>query len=433
VSGWYVKAARYMRRESAAAGALLPPPRAGEGWGGGVDPPIRAAFVSTNSITQGEQVGVLWGWLLAQGIKIAFAHRTFQWSNEARGVAAVHCVIVGFGYGEPESRTIFEYDDIRGEPHAVPALNINPYLVDAADVVLTKRSAPIAQVPPVSYGSMAIDDGHLILSADERRALLADCPDAERYVRRFVGGEEVLNGGERWCLWLADAPPRLLRECGEIRRRVALVRDFRGASGRATTVALAATPALFGEMRQPQRRYLAIPKVSSENRTYLPVALLDLETIASGSLLVMPGGGHYEFGVMASAMQIAWLRAVGGRMKSDLQFSSTLVYNNFPWPDAPTDAQRAKIEACAQAVLDARAAHPGASLADLYDPLTMPAALLQAHRALDAAVDAAYGRKSFKSDAERVAFLFERYQQLTSLLPAAKPAGKRKAAARPPR
>ncbi|MFN9479960.1 MAG: class I SAM-dependent DNA methyltransferase, partial [Betaproteobacteria bacterium] len=427
VAAWYVKAARYMRRESA-GGALLPPPLAGEGGRGGVDAPIRAAFVSTNSITQGEQVGALWGWLLAQGIKITFAHRTFQWSNEARGVAAVHCVIVGFGYGEPDGRTIYEYDDIRGEPHAVPARNINPYLVDAPDITLPSRSRPICDVPEIGIGNKPIDDGNYLFTTDERDEFIRREPRAAKWFRRWLGADEFLNGYERWCLWLGDCPPAELRAMPEAMKRADAVRKFRLASRSEGTRKLADRPTRFHVENIPERPYLALPEVSSERRHFIPFGWLPPQTLASNLLKVMREATLFHFGILSSTMHNAWVRYTCGRLKSDFRYSKDIVYNNFPWPDAPTDAQRAKIEACAQAVLDARAAHPGASLADLYDPLTMPAALLQAHRALDAAVDAAYGRKSFKSDAERVAFLFERYQQLTSLLPAAKPAGKRKAA-----
>jgi hypothetical protein len=323
---------------------------------------------------------------------------------------------------------LFDYDDVCGTAHAVLAANINPYLVDGSTVVVVKRSSPICKVPSVSYGSMANDDGHLILSRDEHSQLVDGCPQVKQFVRSYIGGDELLNAVERWCLWLPGAPPNLVRDCAEVKQRVSAVRAFRLASNRATTVRLAATRALFGEIRQPTQRYLAIPKVSSENRTYFPVAHVPPRVVANGSLLILPGAGLYEFGVLSSSMLLAWLRAVGGRMKSDLQFSSKLVYNNFPWPDNPTKAQRQKIEAAAQSVLDMRAKFPNASLADLYDRLTMPAAIVKAHQTLDAAVDAAYRRKGFKNDAERVAFLFVLYHNYTSLLPTAAQARTRRRA-----
>jgi hypothetical protein len=400
VAAWYVLATRYLL----AAEGSKP----------------RCAFVSTNSITQGEQVGVLWSWLLAQGAKIHFAHRTFQWSNEARGVAAVHCVIVGFGIGDLDAqKVLFEYGDIRGEAHPVPVHNINPYLVDGPDLLLAARREPIGDVPSVGYGSFALDDGNYTLSAGERESVLAEDANAAQFLRPFIGGVELIHGIERWCLWLANANPAQIRQCKTVLRRVEAVQKWRGGRGRETTRQLAATPARFAENRQPASDYIAIPTVSSERRTFIPMGFLGPEVIASNQLYVVPGATRYHFGVLTSTMHNAWVRYTCGRLKSDFRYSAAIVYNNFPWPEAPTDAQRAAVEAAAQSVLDARSQFPGATLADLYDPLTMPPALLKAHHKLDAAVDAAYGKKpgAFKTDAERVAFLFERYQALTSLLP----------------
>src|SRR5574340_763123 len=392
VAAWYVKAAGYIRASR-----------------------TRCAFVSTNSITQGEQVGVLWGWLLGKGMHIHFAHRTFQWSNEARGVAAVHCVIVGFGAFDVEKKTIYEYEDIRGEPHAMEVANINPYLVDAPDVVLEKRSRPISPVPEMSYGSMVLDDGHLVMTTEEKDALLSESPEASALIRRFMGGDEFLNKGERWCLWLKDTQPSQLKNIPGVRDRIERVRAYRVTSGRAVTAKLAAFPTLFGENRQPDTPYLLLPKVSSENRPYMPVGYCDPEIVASGSSLIIPDATLYHLGVLQSAMHMAWMRYTCGRLESRYQYSVSIVYNNFPWPETST-AQREKIEAAAQAVLDVRAQFPDATLADLYDPLTMPPALTKAHQKLDAAVDAAYGKKNFKNDAERVAFLFELYRKYTTLL-----------------
>jgi hypothetical protein len=408
VAGWYVKAALYIDGTDA-----------------------RCALVATNSVTQGEQVGVLWGWLLAKGVHIHFAHRTFQWSNEARGVAAVHCVIIGFGLENHTPKSIFEYDDLAGEPHAVTAANINPYLVDAPDVVLPNRRTPICAVPPIAFGSMPNDGGHLLLSSEERTALLAAEPAAERWLRPFRGSDEFLNAVERWCLWLVDCPPNELRRMPEVAERVAAVRAHRLASSRATTQQLANTPTLFGEIRQPAGDYLAIPKTSSERRKFVPIAPVSGRVIASTELFTLPDAKLFDLGVLCSTMHNAWIRYTCGRLKSDFRYSAGIVYNNFPWPESPSDKQRAAIEAAAQGVLDARAQFPQSSLADLYDPLTMPPALVKAHQVLDAAVDAAYGRRSFRNDAERVAFLFERYQAITSLLPADKPAKRKRPPAGP--
>jgi hypothetical protein len=403
VAAWYVLAARYARATA-----------------------IRCALVSTNSICQGEQPGILWNWMLGQGICIAFAHRTFSWNNEARGVAAVHCVIVGFGYEAPSSRTIFEYDDPRGEPQALAAKNINPYLVDAPDVTLPSRSRPICDVPEIGIGNKPIDDGNYLFTTAERDAFLAAEPAAAPYFRRWLGADEFINGYERWCLWLGACPPEELRRMPEAMKRVDAVRRFRLASKSAPTKRLAGTPTRFHVENIPQRPYLAIPEVSSERRSFVPIGWLPETTMASNLLKLMPNGTLFEFAVLTSTMHNAWIRYTCGRLESRYRYSAGIVYNNFPWPESPTDKQRAAIEAAAQGVLDARAQFPQSSLADLYDPLTMPPALVKAHQVLDTAVDAAYGKRGLRNDAERVAFLFERYQAITSLLPAEdKPARKR--------
>jgi hypothetical protein len=414
VTAWYLKAVHYVKGDDRIAGLLDKLPDTPK-------PPserVKIAFVSTNSITQGEQVGVLWNELLRLGVKIHFAHRTFRWSNEARGMAAVHCVIIGFALHDVSRKTIYDYPDVNGAPHELAVGNINPYLVDAMDVLLLKRQTPICPAPSINYGSMAIDDGHLILDEADYKSILKDYPTSSTWIRPYVGGEELLNGTKRWCLWLENITPQELRQLPPIMDRVERVKRFRSSSGRATTVELAKYPSLFGERRQPKGRYIAIPKVSSENRAYLPIALLRPNVIANGSLLVIPDPHIYSFGVLCSQMHMAWMRYVAGRMKSDYQYSNQIVYNNFPWPSDLTDKQKAAIEEAAQGVLDARAAHPDASLADLYDPVAMPPDLRKSHQALDKAVDAAYGKKTFASDAERVAFLFELYHRYTSLLPA---------------
>jgi len=437
VSAWYVKATRYLRDAAAPS-----PAGGGLGWGPAAQP--RAAFVSTNSITQGEQVGVLWGWMLAQGVHIHFAHRTFSWSNEARGKAAVHCVIVGFGLDDRADKIIYEYENIKGEPLAVPATNINPYLVDFPDLLLQRRSKPMCAAPPLVEGITPLDNGILAFTADEKQAFLVKEPKAERWFRPMLTGNDFINRQQNYCLWLSDASANELRGMPHVMAKIAEVKRFRENSK--SSQKFAATPWLFRETTIPSR-YILIPKTSSERRQYFPLGFVE-NVVVTNSALYMDGGGIYEFGVLCSAMHNAWLRLIGGRLKSDFRYSKDIVYNNFPWPDPPenfkpnqppTPAHKAQeaIKSAAQAVLDARARYQQgdkpASLADLYDPLTMPPALLKAHQRLDAAVDAAYalvgGRKTWKNDAERVAFLFERYQQLTSLLPPPKPARKR--AARP--
>lgn len=424
VAAWYVKAAHYLKAQP--------------------EMQTRCAFVSTNSIVQGEQVGILWSWMLAQGIHIHFAHRTFRWSNEGKGKAVVHCIIIGFGLQEEPDKVIYDYEDINGKAHPVRVININPYLVDAPNVLITKRTHNIGGVNQISYGSMANDDGNLILDAAERESLLIESPALLPYIKPFMGGQEFLNNEFRWCLWFKDAPSPLLKKSSTVRMRLAAVKKFRSGSPRKTTQKLAAAPHLFGEIRQPNANYIFLPKVSSENRPILPIGFVSSETIANGSALIVPDGSLLMLGILQSAMHMAWMRFTAGRMKSDYQYSAQIVYNNFPWPDLPhlaTDfgskkplariqQAQAAIEIGAQAVLDARAQFTNDTLADLYDPLVMPLDLQKAHRKLDAAVDKAYalcgGPKSYANDSERVAFLFRRYQQLTSLLPQAKAPTKRR-------
>ena len=416
---------------------------------------IKVAFVSTNSITQGEQAGVLWSWLLAQGMHIHFAHRTFQWSNEAKGMAAVHCVIIGFGAFDAEKKTIYEYEDIRGEAHAVAARNINPYLVDAPDVVLVNRQHPICAVPEIGIGNKPIDGGHYLFTPEEKDEFLTREPRAAKWFRRWIGADEFINNYERWCLWLGDCPPDELRRMPEAMKRVEAVREVRLASKSAPTQKLAATPTRFHVENIPDAPYLVIPEVSSERRRFIPIGFMQPDTLSSNLVKIIPHATLYHFGILTSTMHMAWMRATCGRLESRYQYSVTIVYNNYPWPDLPSPAgggrvgdeglstaadssndphpkslsrSRARdlIEAAAQAVLDARAQFPQSSLADLYDPLTMPPALVKAHQALDRAVDACYRKAAFASDAQRVEFLFERYQQLTSLLPTEKTVKARK-------
>ncbi len=397
VTCWYVKALPYLQ----------------------ANPAIHAAFVSTNSITQGEQVAVLWGYLLAQGIKIRFAHRTFQWSNEGKGVAAVHCVVIGFGLNEPARHTIFDYgNNIKGEPTVLPVKHINPYLVDAPDVMIEKRNSPICAAPEMRFGNQPIDGGHFILNEEERTELIKQEPEAKKFIRPFLGADEFINGMPRYCLWLREAKPDELRRLPLVMQRVQAVKAFRLESKRAATNELAATPSQFAFVSHSESDYLLLPSVSSERRNFIPIGFMPPETIASNLCLIVPNANLYHFGILTSTMHNAWTRTVCGRLESRYRYSVGIVYNNFPWPDA-ADKHHAAIEAAAQAILDARALYPESSLADLYDPLTMPPELVKAHAALDKAVDAAYAYKGGKDDAARVAFLFERYQQLTSLLPAA--------------
>ena len=422
VCGWYVLAARYTRsvtqRHAGLDPASIP----------------HCAFVSTNSITQGEQVAVLWGEMQRLGMHTHFAHRTFQWSNEASGKAAVHCVIVGFGPEDQAVKTIYEYEDIKGLPHAVPVKRINAYLVDAQDVLLNKRRTPICAVPEMTNGSKPTDGGNLLLDDEDKAALLAAEPEAAKWIRSFLGSEEFINNTARWCLWLVGCPPNELRAMPEVMKRVQAVKAMRLASTKTATVQLADSPSVFGELRQPKKNFIAIPEVSSERRKFIPTGFLSTEIVPSNKIQTIPDGTLFQFGVLCSSMHNAWMRYTCGRLESRYSYSASIVYNNYPWPgfagEALSDKHRTAIEQAAQCVLDARAQFASSSLADLYDPLTMPPALLKAHQKLDTAVDAAYqpsgGKKSYASDAKRVAFLFELYQRITSLLPAPEAKKKRK-------
>jgi len=404
VAAWYRKAADYMAE----------------------NPAIKAAFVSTNSITQGEQVGVLWPDLLKRGVKIHFAHRTFQWSSEARGKAAVHCVIIGFALHDTDDKRIFDYETVQAEPQEIKAKHINPYLVDAADLVIANRGKPICTVPAIGIGNKPIDGGHYLFTPEERDEFLNREPAAAPYFRRWLGADEFLNGYERWCLWLGDCPPEALKRMPEAMKRVEAVRKYRLDSKSVPTRKIAETPTRFHVENMPDSDFLAIPEVSSERRVYIPLGFLSPETLCSNLIKIVPQATCYHFGVLSSAMHMAWVRNVCGRLKSDYRYSVGIVYNNFPWPQAPTDKQQQAIKGAAQAVLDERAKFPDASLADLYDPLTMPPALTKAHHKLDAAVDMAYAKRKFTGDGDRVAFLFELYRQITSPLESKKATRKKR-------
>ena len=346
------------------------------------------------------------------GIKINFAHQTFKWSNEARGKAAVHCIIVGFSLNERQGKRLFLYETVKSEPKIAEAKQINAYLIDAPVIFIESLSKPLCAVPEMCYGSMPIDDGHLILSESEEQTLIAQEPFTAELVRPYYGGDEFINNTKRFCLWLAGINPTDIRKSKVVIGRIEKTRIFREKSNREATRRLAVTPSLFGEIRQPDSDYLLIPKVSSENRKYIPIGFMNSRFITNGSALIIPHAGLYEFGVLTSTMHMAWTRYVCGRLEMRYQYSASLVYNNFPWPTL-TDKQKAAIETSAQAVLDARARFPQSSLADLYDPLAMPPELATAHRKLDALVEKAYGRE-FAADAERVAHLFALYQTLTA-------------------
>lgn len=336
------------------------------------------------------------------------------------GKAAVHCVIIGFGQEDLQKKRLFDYADIDGPAHEQIVHNINPYLVDAPDVALANRRIPLCRVPPMVFGNMPNDGGHLLLSDVERVELVAIEPEAVTWIHPFLGAEEFINGIARWCLWLKDIPTQELKKMPHVLERIEAVRKHRAASTRAATNKLAATPTLFGEIRQPKSRYILVPRHSSENRTFIPLGYIEANVVVGDSNMCVPDAPPWHFGVMTSTMHMAWVRAVCGRIKSDFRYSAQIVYNNFPWAQDLDEKHRAAIESSAQGVLDARVAHAGATLAQLYNTNTMPPDLSNAHAALDRAVDAAYvadgGAKKYASDAERVAFLFRRYAELTSIV-----------------
>jgi hypothetical protein len=384
---------------------------------------IVVGFVSTSSICQGEQVGILWNEMFQKyRIKIQFAHRTFAWESEARGKAHVHVVIVGFAAFDVGAKRIFDYE--AEKPTIATVKNISPYLVEGPDVALPIRRESICDVPPIVNGNKPADGGHLIVEDEDKKEFLKENPDAKAYVLPFLSADEFLNGRQRWVLWLVDAPVNLIRESPGVRARVEAVREFRLRSPKESTRRRADRPALFDQLRQPTNTYLLIPRHSSENRSYIPFGYFPPSVIIADSCTAVPDATPFHFGVLSSVMHMAWMRQVCGRLESRYRYSNKLVYNNFPWP-TPTAEQRARVEEKAKAVLAAREPHlppkGTATLADLYDPLSMPPALLKAHTELDRAVEKCYRAEPFHSDRERVEFLFALYEKLTApLLPLTK-------------
>lgn len=392
VTAWYIKAAKYIQ-----------------------DSKIKVAFVSTNSIVQGEQTSILWGQMLNKyNIKIHFAHRTFKWSNEAKGNAAVYCVIVGFANYDINNKRIFEYGDIKGEAHELKVKNINPYLVDAKDIFISKRRKPICNVPEISFGSMPNDGGNFLFTEEEKNEFLIKEPKSEKFFKPLISAHEFLNGHKRWCLWLKKANPSDLKEAKLVTERIENVRKLRADSDRKATQKLAAFPTLFGEDRHPESDYVLIPLHSSESRKYIPLGFFDKNSIANNSCSFIPNATFYHFGILMSSIHMSWVKNTCGRIKSDFRYSNELVYNNYPWPENPSGKQIKAIETAAQKVLAVRAQFPKSSLSDLYDPLTMPPALVKAHNELDKAVDLAYRPQPFTSEANRMEFLFELYEKYTA-------------------
>ena len=389
VTGWYIKSAKFIQNTK-----------------------IKVAFVSTNSIVQGEQTNLLWGLLQNKyKIKIHFAHQTFRWSNEAKGNAAVFCVIVGFANFDTNQKKIFEYEDIKGAPLEILAKNINAYLVDAIDILVEKKRKPICKVPQIIKGNYYAKSEGLIIEKEDLNYLESNEPNAKKWIKLLIGADEFINNRKRYCLWLVDCPPDELRKMPLVMERVNRVKADRLKSTDKGMQNL--TPTQFRETNNPDN-CLVIPVVSSESRKYIPMGFIDKNTISTNGNLIMPNGNLFHFGVLMSIMHMAWVKTTCGRLKSDFRYSKDIVYNNYPWPENPSEKQTKTIEEKAQHVLDVRVSFPTSSLADLYNPLTMPPALVKAHNELDKAVDAAYSKQAFTSEAKRMEFLFELYEKYTA-------------------
>ena len=383
---WYIKASEYIKNT-----------------------PIQVGLVSTNAITHGEQVGVLWDYLFKNDVKINFAHRTFKWLNDAKGLAQVHVVIIGFSHNEVQEKFLYEYETPNSEPMKIKAENINPYLIDFKNILIFGRNSPICKVPRISFGSMPNDDGNFLFSDTERSDFLKLEPEAVKFFKPLICAKEYLHGEKRWCLWLKGATPSEINNLKLVKERVSKVKQYRQQSKRGATVKLASTPALFGEDRQPETDYLFIPLHTSENRKYIPMAFLTKDDIANNSCSLIPNAGLYHFGVLMSDMHMVWMRAICGRIKSDYRYSNNLVYNNYPWPDIDDDRAK-RIAEAAKEVLVARSKY-NSCLADIYGPLSMPKELLQAHRKLDTVVERCFSSKPLKSDLDKLEILFGLYDR----------------------
>jgi len=390
VTAWYIRAAQYIQNTK-----------------------IKVAFVSTNSIAQGEQVGILWNELIINfGIKIHFAHRTFNWKNKAKGNAAVHVVIIGFANFDISNKQIFDYENINGEPLQLKANNINPYLVDAADLVVLRKSKPIVDSPKMRFGNMPLDGGNLILSDTEYKVFIKEEPKSKQYILPLISAREFLSGKKRWCLWLEDVSPSELRSMPKVIERIEKVKEFRLNSKAPSTQKHASTPALFRDRNRPET-FIVVPRHSSENRKYIPMGFFNSNFIASDSCMSIPNADLFSFGILMSNMNMTWVKYTCGRIKSDFRYSKDLVYNNYPWPKDPNEKKKKKVEEKARKVLDIRTNFPESSLADLYDLLTMPPKLVKAHQELDKAVDLCYRPQTFTNETVRIEFLFELYNEYT--------------------
>lgn len=381
VTGWYIKAGKYLKENQNISSNK-----------------IKVGFVSTSSITQGEQVAILWNELFIKyKIKIHFAHKTFKWGNEARGNAAVHVIIIGFSNYDINEKYLYEYENIKNDANKLRAKNINSYLVDAPDLLINSRTKPICQIPEMIWGSKPVDDGNFLFTYEEYKEFLEKEPKSKKWFKELISAQEYLNGIKRYCLWLEGINPNEIQEMPLVKERIEKVRKFRKASKKIPTQKAADYPSLFAEIRQPSSRFIFFPLTTSENREYIPLSYFDENKIVNNSSSIIVNTTHFHFGVLSSRMHIVWIKYVCGRLESRFRYSNTIVYNNFPWPENPTDKQKEIVEKAAQAVLDARAQFPESSLADLYDPNTMPPVLVKAHQALDKAVDQCYRSQPFTS------------------------------------
>ena len=388
VTGWYKKAADYMEKTA-----------------------IHAAFVSTNSITQGEQVAILWQPLFDRKLQFDFAYRTFRWDSESTKKAHVHCVIIGFSYAQKNAdKNPQKFIDNKGMKHL--AKNINAYLIDAPNVFVESRKKPLCDVPSIGIGNQPIDDGNYLFKKEEMDDFLKLEPKAEKYFHPWYGSQEFINRRPRYCLWLGDCNPKELLQMPHCLERVENVRNFRLSSKRKSTVKIADVPTHFQTENMPKGNYIVVPKVSSQNRRYIPLGYMDDSVLCSDLVFLIPNTTLYHFGILESNVHMAWMRTVAGRLKSDYRYSKDIVYNNFPWP-TPTPEQRAEIERTAQGILDARANHPDSSFADMYgEHMYLYPDLLEAHRANDRATLRAYGFPLKITEPDCVAELMKRYEEL---------------------
>jgi hypothetical protein len=378
---------------------------------------IKVAFVSTNSITQGEQASILWDYLFNKlKIKINFGYTTFKWDNEAKKKAGVHVVIIGFSHFNAKNKQLFILDNITGNHICHNVDVINQYLVNYKELIIAPSRNQISKQPNLSTGSALRDGGHLIISKDEYESFIKSEPFLSVCIKRFVSAEEFLYNTIRYCFWLKDVSPDFIKQSDILKGKLSMVRNFRLESSRKGTNQMANYPNLFVEDRQPTASFLLIPKVTSDQRKYIPIGFMDRDYIITDKVFYLPNATLFHFGVLTSLMHVTWVKKLCSRLSTSLSYSSNIVYNNFSWPENPSESQIQKIEQAAQKVLDARALFPESSLAVLYDPLTMPPELVKAHQELDKAVDLAYRPQPFLSEAKRMEFLFELYEKYTANL-----------------